>query len=826
MKKITIGILAHVDAGKTTCIESMLYLSSQIKKVGRVDHKDSFLDFDKQERERGITIYSKPAHFDWKETEIFVIDTPGHVDFSSEMERVLQVLDAAIVLISAQEGIQAHTKTILQCLEQYNIPILFFINKMDIAYKAKAEILEEMQHSFSENCIDLASDDAQEQLAMINDSMLASFLEKGEVEREQIQEAFYTRQLYPLYFGSALKLDGVSELLDGIDRLLIGKQYPTEFGAKIFKIDEEGNAYVKITGGSLQVKETINGEKIDQIRIYNGQKYKTVQNVDSGDICVLKGLKNVQVGEGLGREKNSPKPLLSGWLEYELLLPEGMDPQQIWPFCQRLEKEDPALKLQYDEVKKKISLSLMGEVQKEILANNIYKGTGYHVGFTQGKVVFKETIKDKVYGVGHFEPLRHYAEVHVVLEPLPPGSGIQIVNENKMENLSLGWQQQIMHALHYPHKGVLIGSLLSDVRIKWIAGAGNLKHTSAQDFKQAAKRAVRQALKKAQSIVLEPYYDFEIEVPTAALSRTLYALENHYADFEIESSLEDTAIIKGKGPVRFFINFQSELIAFSQGKGKIQMGTTHYYPAKDQEQIVQESTYDPEADLANPTGSIFCAQGAGFYVPYDEVEAYMHLHPLDHEVSSSYARVRYKVSDAEVKRVFEQISGSNKKEKVHKPHPKTKTDLPFQKVEIQERKPECLVVDGYNMIFGWKSLRDLARVDYNAARERLIDMIVNYQGYKGIDVYLVFDAYRRKETSARDEQRGRTKIIFTRYGETADSYIEKLVHRLKNTYTIMVATSDGLIQNSILAQGAMRLSALELEGRVNRINTQALNHLK
>ncbi|WP_304755877.1 NYN domain-containing protein [Dubosiella newyorkensis] len=825
MEKITLGILAHVDAGKTTLIESMLYESHQIKKQGRVDHQDAFLDYDPQERERGITIFAKQAKFKWKDHEIFVIDTPGHVDFSASMEQVLSVLDVAIVLISAQDGIQSHTETIWKCLKEYEIPTLIFVNKMDIAYRNKEEILEEVVSKLDPNSIDQADKDREEMIAMCEDKALEEYLQQGSLSSETIQRLFLTRRFFPTFFGSALKNEGVDPLLDSLCALVGQKEFSQEFGARIFKIQEDGSALAKITGGTLKAKEIVNEIKIDQIRSFNGQKYTLLQEANAGDIVALKADTDWKVGDGLGYETAQQERLLASFLTYELLLPEEVDALQLWPYCQQLAKEDPSLQLDYHERSKKITLRLRGDVQKEVLQKMILEKTGILIGFSQGSVVYKETIGKQEYGVGHFEPLRHYAEVHVLLDPLPAGSGVVVRNGNRIESLSLGWQQQIMNALNQRQYGVLTGSELTDVQITLIAGQGNLKHTSAADFRQAAHRAVRQALRKGKSILLEPYYTFKIEVPSQSLSKVLYELEQRNASFEILETEEDMSTIQGSGAIRLLMNFQSELSALSKGRGKIAFIKSVYAPSQDTESIVKTIQYDPEADLKYPTGSIFCKQGAGYYVPYDEVEEKMHLHPLDTESSHSYERVRYHVSDEEAKRAFERTL-SKKKEKPKAKKPKVKQELDHEEIKIQPKKPELLVIDGYNMIYSWNSLKDLAKADYNAARERLIDQIVNYQGYKDIDVYLVFDAYRRKQGEGRNETRHKTKIIYTRYGENADSYIERLVHDLKSHYSISVATSDGLIQNSILASGANRISARELEGKVMGVNAIALSHLK
>lgn len=829
-KKITVGILAHVDAGKTTCIESMLFQAKTIRKLGRVDHKDAYLDYDTQERDRGITIFSKEVHFEWNDTDIFLIDTPGHIDFSSEMERTLQILDMAVLFINGQDGVQSHTQTIWKCLEHYHIPTLIFINKMDISYHTQEELMENLQKQCSDNCINFLDDNYLENVAMTHDSLLNEFMETQNISNTSIQEAVQKRELFPCFFGSALKNEGIDTLMNALSQYSLDKEYGSEFGAKVFKIsqDEKGNrlTHIKITSGTLHAKDKINEEeKVDQIRIYNGKNYEMVPSADAGTICVLKGIQSLNAGQGMGIEEDSEAPLLNAYMSYQLLLPEDVDPVQMMKYCQVIAQEDPQLHIEYNEALKIITLQIMGDIQMQILQQMIQERSGVTVGFGSGKILFKETIEDTVTGVGHFEPLRHYAEVHVKLEPLPRGTGMQFESDCTQDELAYNWQRLILtHLQEKEHRGVLTGSAITDIKITLIAGKAHLKHTEGGDFRQATYRAVRQGLMKAKSILLEPYYSFTLELPQVSLSKALYDLDQKQASVQIEEK-EDSIVIKGKGPVRLMANYQAEVVAFTKGQGKYSCHLDGYYPCKDAETIIEKRHYDPEKDRRNPTGSVFCTHGSGFYVPYDEVENYMHIQPKN-ESSSSYHRVRYTISEEEAKRVFNMTSGQNKNEKKMDKRPKKKIDLNHENINITPLQETCLIVDGYNQIFGWESLKDLARQDYNTARDRLIDILVNYQAYKGYKMILVFDAYRVKERSQRDIQKENTTIVYTKYGQTADSYIEKLVHDLKKKYRLIVASNDGLIQNSIFAQGAQRMSSRELELSALRVNQDAMKYVK
>lgn len=813
-KKVTVGILAHVDAGKTTLIESMLYQSHQIRTLGRVDHQDAFLDFDHQERQRGITIFSKEAHLEWKDTDIYVIDTPGHIDFSAEMERSLQVLDLAILLINGQDGVQSHTKTIWKCLEHYHIPTLVFVNKMDISYHSKEELLKDLPST----CIDF-TEDYLEKVALCNEDCLNAYIETQNIPTSLLQQAIYRRECFPCFFGSALKQEGIQPLMDAIVQYSLDKDYPSDFGALVYKIstNEKGQrlTHVKITGGTCKVKQKINEEeKIDQIRIYNGQGYESVQEVSAGTICVFTGLSQFEVGQGIGNQADSIVPTLEAYMNYELVLPSGVDPLSLKDVCEQLSQEDPQLHMVYDEKLKKITLRLMGPIQMEVLSNRIYEKTHIQVGFSNGDVLFKETIQESVIGKGHFEPLRHYAEVHLRLEPLPRNSGMIYESEVSTNELPQNWQHLILtHLEEREHRGVLTGSPITDMKITLIAGKGSIKHTMGGDFRQATYRAIRQGLMQATNLLLEPYYNFTIHVPQSSLSRVLYDLEQRHAKVEVQ---EDT--ITGKGPVRTLSNYQNELTALSKGLGTFVCQPAGYDICEDAETIIAQKPYNPEKDMRNPTGSVFCTHGAGFYVPWNEVDTYMHIQPKN-ENSQSYRSIKYTISDEEAKRVFAMTNGQNKNKDKHKVKPKKKK-IDLEKVETKPlvQKPECLVVDGYNQIFGWQSLKG---IPFDSARDELIDRLSNYQGYRNCYLIIVFDAYRVKDSTHRSYKKGDLEVIFTKYDETADSYIEKHVSEWKKKYRLIVASSDGLIQNTILAHGCQRMSARELEKRALSTNADA-----
>ena len=829
MKRLVTGIVAHVDAGKTTCIESMLYTAGSIRKLGRVDHKDAFLDYDAQERDRGITIYSKEASFTWKDTEIFVIDTPGHVDFSAEMERALQVLDLAVIMINGQDGVQSHTETIWKCLEHYNVPALIFVNKMDISHHTKEELLADLQKKCSPECFVWNDESSYEQLATIDEEMLERYLENGTIPMDMIRHAVSCRKCFPVLFGSALKVDGIKELLDAIDAYAVERTWPEEFGARVYKISaDENNArltHMRITGGTLKAKQNVSEEeKADQIRIYSGQGYRMIDTAEAGMIVTVKGFEHIEAGQGLGFEEDSEKPLLDPYMEYELLLPEGADALMMAETVRRLADEDPQLHITSETQSGKIRLSIMGEMQMEVLEKRIFELSGLHVGFSAGGIIFKETILEETEGAGHFEPLRHYAEVHVRLEPLERGSGIEVVSECSTDVLSASWQRNILSILERSrHRGVLTGSLLDDVRIVLTAGKGHIKHTEGGDFRQAARRAVRQALMKTECVLLEPYCSFTLTLPSSVLSRALYDLDQRKASVEISDQNDETMVISGRGPLRTLNNYQMEVNAYTRGKGKWSAVSDGYDVCLSQDEIVAESGYDPEADLRNPCGSVFCAHGSGYYVPWDKADELMHVQPVRERVST-YRRVSaYKVQEDDLMDVLKRASGNNRndsKSDMRKPVKKTDEETKPKKPVMKKKLPPCLIVDGYNMIYSWEEYHELADQDITTAREMLIDELMAYQAYLKWHMIIVFDGYRVQDNYGTRQKMHDVEIVYTRTNETADEYIERITRELRDTYEMTVASSDGLIQNAIFAHGALRMSARELQSRMELLKKQ------
>ncbi len=818
MKKIVIGILAHVDAGKTTCIEGMLYTAGKLKKLGRVDHRDAFLDYDEEERNHGITIYAKEANFTWNDTEIYVIDTPGHVDFSSEMERSLQALDLAVILISGQDGVQSHSETIWKCLEHYHIPTIIFVNKMDISYHTKDELMDNLTKHLSSHIVCFDDEDYEEKIAMCSDSLLDEYLETNVITKEHIQEAVFERKVFPCVFGSALKLEGISKLLDTICDTSLDKEYGHEFGAIVYKVSDAQDGtrltHIKMTGGSLKVKDKINEEKVDQIRIYNGTSFELRNEVFAGDICTLKGLSTFEVGQGMGIEKNHEKPLLNPVMDYELVYPKDANILELSETCKKLAEQDPALQLSVDSLTKKIHVRIMGEMQMEILQKRIEQACGIYVTFAEGRIVYKETIAKEVIGRGHFEPLRHYAEVHVCLTPGEHNSGIVIENACSRDSLSPNWLRMILTALQTTkHRGVLTGSLLTDVKITVIAGKGNLKHTESGDFREASKRAVRQGLMKTENVLLEPYYFFNLEVPREYMSRALFDLEKRECTTDILDEGKDTVVISGKGPVRLLMNYQNEVIAYTKGRGKFSYQKTEYFPSASQDKLVDEIGYDPDSDLRNPSGSVFCEHGSGFFVPWSQSDERMHIEIKENKNPERYISEKIKVEEKDLKNILESAGGKNKN--TNKQPPKKKEEEKIEKKKLEPIKPQCLIIDGYNMIFSWDELNEISKTDITTAREKLIDKIYSYQAYINTKVILVFDGYKVKDNPGSTFQKGKNMtVVYTRSGQSADSYIEKASNDLKKDYAISVATSDNLIQNAALAHGALRISARELLSRI------------
>ena len=835
MGKIVVGILAHVDAGKTTLSEGMLYTSGAIRTMGRVDNRDAFLDTYALERERGITIFSKQAVFPLGTTQVTLLDTPGHVDFSPEMERTLQVLDYAILVISGADGVQGHTRTLWNLLRRYEIPTFVFVNKMDQKGTDAEVLLQELKNVLEEGCVDFsAKRDVHfyEEAAVCSEDALEEFLEIGRLKKETLQELFLDRQLFPCFFGSALRLEGVKEFVEQMQELIKVPAYPETFGAKVFKIarDEAGNrlTYLKITGGSLKVKAVIEGQKVNQIRIYSGEKYEAVNEVEAGSICAVTGLSDTYPGEGLGAEQGTYLPVLEPVLNYQVIPTEGDDPILLLPKLRELEEEEPQLHIVWEEALQEIHVQVMGEVQLEVLKTLIYERFGAEVEFGQGNILYKETIQNTVEGVGHFEPLRHYAEVHLLLEPGEPGSGVQCMSVCSEDLLDRNWQRLILtHLMETEHRGVLTGAPITDIRITLVSGKAHLKHTEGGDFRQAVYRAVRQGLKQADSVLLEPYYEYRLELPSENVGRAMTDIERMHGTFGLPQTEADRTILTGMAPVSTMRDYQKEVHAYTRGNGTLQCTLKGYAPCHNTEEVLAATGYDSERDTLHPTGSVFCAHGAGFLVPWYEVKEYMHLPSIMQEKpsdSSEEKQTAYRVSketDAwidteEVDRIIAQSVGANKKQKTL---PKKKVPEYYKstsKPKKQEVREEYLLVDGYNVIFAWEDLKDLAQVSIDGARGKLLDVLCDYQGMKKCNLIVVFDAYRVQGHKTEISTYHNIHVVFTKEAETADQYIEKFAHENGKKYNVTVATSDGLEQIIIRGQGCRLLSARELKDEIER----------
>lgn len=820
MKPMVLGMLAHVDAGKTTLSEAMLYTCGKIRKLGRVDHGTTFLDFDTQEKSRGITIFSKEARMCWKQSELMLLDTPGHVDFSAEMERTLSVLDVAIMVISGVDGVQVHSETIWRLLQHYQIPVMIFVNKMDISHQSEAALLQELQERFSAHCIKMhpSSTAWMEEVAMCSDALLEEYMSDGSISSRMIQQAVQHREVFPCFFGSALKLEGIDALLDGLDAWMPIHTYPTEFGAKIYKIshDETGNrlTHMKITGGSLQAKHLLeNGEKVDQIRRYHGEKYEMVTQLDAGYVCACKGLQELQAGETLGFAKEHQKELLSSYLTYRMVLPAGSDPFAVMKQLRPLAQEDPSLHLSYDQTLKEIHLQVRGEVQIEILQKLILERYQLAVSFDEGRISYRETILQPVEGVGHYEPLRHYAEVHLLLEPLPQGRGIQYASNCPLDMLDAATQRMILSYLQGEDLiGVLTGSMLTDLRITLLGGKAHQKHTSGGDFREATRRALRQGLKQTKCQLLAPWDEFRLEIPNHCVSRVMFDLQQQDVTYHPPIEKGDKTIIQGQAPSAWMRTYAQELRTFSKGKGKLSKAMYGYQPVNHQEAICKEIGYDSERDLHHPTGSIFCIHGAGSYVKWDEVYAHMHvdfLYAQETTTTAYHAHRPHKIDEEELKRVTAQLHQPRKKwqnKQSSQPSEEPKNPL----IKDNQRMQTCLLVDGYNMIFSWPNLKEMANENMDGARNRLLAMLGSYQGYRNLVLIVVFDAYKTDTVKEQVYKDHNVHVIYTKTSQSADSYIEKATRSLAKQYRVIVATSDAQEQNIILGQGASRMSAYEL----------------
>jgi len=837
MKQITIGILAHVDAGKTTLSEALLYRTGVLRRLGRVDHGDAFLDTNGLERERGITIFSKQARLPMEGGTLQLVDTPGHVDFSAETERALQVLDYAVVVVSGTAGVQGHTHTLWQLLRRRHIPAFVFVNKMDAAERSRGELLAALTGQLGGSFVDFTAPDRDEQLAVLQDELTERFLRDGELSREDVRDLVARREAFPCYFGSALKLDGVDELLRGLWDYTRMPDYPAEFGARVYKIGRDGQGtrltYLKVTGGTLRVKMPLSGpgweEKADQLRLYSGEKFTLAQEAPAGTVLAVTGLGKTLPGDGLGFEGEAEKPVLQPVLEYRVELPEGGDALAAFGRLRALEEEDPQLHLVWDARLHEIRVQLMGEVQMEILQRVILDRCGLDVRFGEGSIVYRETILEPVEGVGHYEPLRHYAEVHLLLEPGEPGSGILLDTVCSSDALARSWQRLIFtHLAEKAQPGVLTGSPVTDLRITILAGKAHLKHTEGGDFRQATYRAVRQGLKKARSVLLEPWYSFRLELPQECVGRAMTDLQRLHSTFEPPVTTDSGARLAGRGPVSELRGYQKELTAYTQGRGRIFCRTEGYFPCHNAEEVIARIGYDSERDLENPTGSVFCEHGAGYEVKWQDVDRHAHLpcwEPERAEEPAAPQRIVRSVApggapelEKELLAIFERTYGAVRRRDI----------LPVvlrsedKQALIREIGPaeEFVLVDGYNILFAWDELKDIARDNLDAARHLLMNLLCNYQAYRGCAVILVFDAYRVPQGLGAVEKYHNLYIVYTKEAETADQYIERVTYELHGRRHVRVATSDNLEQLIILGHGAVRVSAREFHDEVMAVSRE------
>ena len=867
MKQLILGILAHVDAGKTTLSEALLYTTGNIRKLGRVDHKDAFLDTYSLERERGITIFSKQAQLKWKneneEINMTLLDTPGHVDFSAEMERTLQVLDYGILVVSGSDGVQGHTETLWKLLKRYNIPTFIFVNKMDLAGSNKNHIMENLKSRLDTNCVDFSDyeksdDNFLENVATCDENVLENYMDTGEISNEEITNLIAERKVFPCFFGSALKLDGIELLLNAMANLTKNKSYSDEFGARVYKIsrDSQGNrlTHMKVTGGVLKVKDVINDEKVNQIRIYSGNKFETKDSVKAGEVCAVTGLENTRPGQGIGDQEGESIPVLEPVLTYQIILPEGCDAHNTFNKLKQLEEEDPQLDIVWNENLKEIHARLMGDVQIEILQSLIKERFDIDVTFGQGSIVYKETIKNKVEGIGHFEPLRHYAEVHLLLEPGEPGSGMVFETACKEDDLDKNWQRLILtHLYEKQHVGVLTGSHITDMKITLIGGRAHAKHTEGGDFRQATYRAVRNGLKQAESVLLEPYYEFTLEVPTENVGRAMNDISQMKGEFETPKTNGEVTEITGYAPVSTMSGYITTVNTYTRGRGRLYCKLAGYMPCHNASEVIMEINYDSERDVENPTGSVFCAYGAGFNVEWDKVKDYAHvttdnLKDNDYEEPEKFVPVKQPepgkkwqmgasyAEDKELQAIFEKQFGPVKRRLANETGfgytynqgsgKKTQKKYVYKENKNKKNEKKYLLVDGYNVIFAWKELNELAQVNLDGARLKLMDIMSNYQGYKQCELILVFDAYKVKGNIGEVSKYNNINVVYTKEAETADTYIEKVTNEIGKKYQVTVATSDRLEQMIVLSRGAVRMSSNELLQDVMAVHEAGLRQYK
>ena len=850
MKKQVIGILAHVDAGKTTLSEALLYTTGKIKKLGRVDWRNTYLDTHELERERGITIFSKQAVMESDKLRITLLDTPGHVDFSAETERTLSVLDYAILVISGSDGVQAHTETLWHLLERYHVPTFVFVTKMDLAIGSPADIMRGLKSDLSAGCVDFTdphADDSAEAIAMTDEAVLETYLESGEVADEEIARLIAERKIFPCFFGSGLKLDGVDTLLSALEQYTVEKQYPEEFGAKVYKIAHDKSGvrltYLKITGGSLAVRQQLSylplgsaetvEEKITGIRLYSGAKFESPDGVSAGDVCAVAGLTGTYAGQGIGTEESSGHPYLEPVLTYRIALPMEVDARTVLPKFQQLEEEEPLLHIIWNERYGEIHAQIMGQVQTEVLISLISERYGVDVRFEDGRIMYKETITEAVEGVGHFEPLRHYAEVHLLLEPLEPGSGLVFDTACSENFLDRNWQRLILtHLEEKQHLGVLTGSAITDMKITLVSGRAHLKHTVGGDFRESTYRAVRQglmtALSRKKTVLLEPYYTFRLELPGECVGRAISDILARDGTFDEHEAELGTSVLVGRAPVATIGGYAREVVSYTHGRGKFSCRVEGYFPCHNTDEVLAQFAYDPTADMDNSPDSVFCSHGAGFVVPWDRVPEYMHLEGLnlqkDEEpqlIEPQVIRQNLNIDEKELEAIMEREFGPIKR-RVYSDPKKPQT----VNVSPQKFKKSLYIVDGYNVIFAWDELAEIAETDLEGSRQKLCDILANYQAYTGRDIILVFDAYNVKGSVERKFDYHDLHVVYTKEGELGDVYIAKLVKEIGHDFTVKIVTSDGLIQLQAIGSGVLRLSAREFREEVLAVDEEIRDYLK
>ncbi len=832
MKKTVIGILAHVDAGKTTLAEAMLYKTGKLRRPGRVDNGDTMLDSHLLERSRGITIFAGQAVMKLGEYEATLLDTPGHVDFSAETERILQVLDIAVLVISGTDGVQSHTRTLWNLLRIYNIPTVIFVTKTDLARIGKAELMSELCSELSDCCVDFSASahERDEAAAMCSEAAMESYLESGCVDDACLRSMVGGRQIFPCFFGSGLKLEGIDEFLAGLEKLIPQRSYGCEFGARVFKIThDKGGAkvtHLKVTGGALRVRDTVSygdkSEKISAIRIYNGARFENVELTEAGGVCAVTGLSEARDGQGLGAEESGAEPILEPVMNYRVVLPEGVDAKTFLPKLRLLEEEDPMLRVTWDSHLQEINVRLMGEVQVEILKSLIADRFDIAVQIDNGRVLYKETIADSVEGVGHYEPLRHYAEVHLLLSPLPRGSGLQFSTRCSEDSLDRNWQRLIlMHLAEKQHLGVLTGSPITDMKIVLAAGRAHIKHTEGGDFRQATYRAVRQGLMNVKSVLLEPYYSFYLEVPSEQIGRAISDIKLRFGTFSAPELHGEFSAVSGTAPVITMNNYAAEVAAYTGGRGRLRLTVSGYDVCHNTEQVVAEFGYDPEGDLENTPDSVFCAHGGGFGVKWDKVPEYMHLESCIKKDKIPYEAApntrNFHIDDKELEAIMEREFGPAKlTQTLYRPKPTYKEEHGGAPENAERKK--YVIVDGYNCVFAWKELKFLAETDISAARDRLADILCNYAAFTGSEVVLVFDAYMVAGGSGENFNYHNIHIVYTEERETGDVYIERLVSEIGKNENVRVVTSDGMIQLSAVRFGVLRVSAREFEREIEAVN--------